>query len=66
MRLTDDRLCDYPFIYIIEPGGLSFSRGRRHRAAPLSAQWRLLDGRRFLGRHASYENFLEQMKARVS
>jgi Domain of unknown function (DUF4159) len=25
MRLTDDRLFDYPFIYIIEPGALSFS-----------------------------------------
>ncbi len=25
MRLTDERLFDYPFIYIIEPGGLSFS-----------------------------------------
>ena len=25
MRLTDHRLADYPFIYIIEPGGLVFS-----------------------------------------
>ncbi|MCC9657266.1 DUF4159 domain-containing protein [Rhodopirellula halodulae] len=25
IRLTDDELYDYPFIYIIEPGGLSFS-----------------------------------------
>ncbi|MEM9659399.1 MAG: DUF4159 domain-containing protein, partial [Planctomycetota bacterium] len=25
MRLTDDRLLDYPFIYIIEPGSLVFS-----------------------------------------
>ena len=25
LRLTDDRLFDYPFIYIIEPGGLVFS-----------------------------------------
>ncbi len=25
MRLTDERLFDYPFIYIIEPGALSFS-----------------------------------------
>jgi Domain of unknown function (DUF4159) len=25
MRLTDERLCDYPFIYLIEPGALSFS-----------------------------------------
>ena len=29
MRLTDERLCDYPFIYIIEPGDLSFSPERR-------------------------------------
>ena len=25
MRLTDERLCDYPFLYLIEPGWLSFS-----------------------------------------
>ena len=25
MRVTDDRLLDYPFIYMIEPGGLLFS-----------------------------------------
>jgi hypothetical protein len=25
MRLTDERLCDYPFIYIVEPGDLFFS-----------------------------------------
>jgi hypothetical protein len=25
MRLTDERLCDYPFIYLIEPGLLLFS-----------------------------------------
>lgn len=25
MRLTDPRLFDYPFIYIVEPGGLTFS-----------------------------------------
>ena len=23
--MTDERLCDYPFLYMIEPGGLSFS-----------------------------------------
>ncbi|SIO41421.1 protein of unknown function [Singulisphaera sp. GP187] len=25
MRVTDERLCDYPFLYMIEPGNLSFS-----------------------------------------
>lgn len=25
MRLTDERVFDYPFLYLIEPGGLSFS-----------------------------------------
>jgi len=26
LRLTDDRLCDYPFLYMIEPGGLVFRK----------------------------------------
>ncbi len=28
LRLTDDKLFDYPFIYIIEPGALVFSTRR--------------------------------------
>ena len=50
MRLTDRRLFDYPFIYIIEPGDLSFSPEEGDAAASILAQWRLLDGRRLLGR----------------
>ena len=36
-KLTDPDLCDYPFIYIIEPGGLSFSEEEAARAAAISA-----------------------------
>ena len=50
LRLTDERLFDYPFIYMIEPGGLSFSEEEVVGAAPLPAQRRLPDGRRLLGR----------------
>ena len=35
MRLTDERLFDYPFIYIIEPGDLSFSREEGVRCADI-------------------------------
>ena len=64
MRLTDDRLFDYPFIYIIEPGGCLSRRTKGPRLRQLSAQRRLLDGRRLLGRR-ELDNFLEQMKQHV-
>ena len=35
MRLTDERLFDYPFIYIIEPGSLSFSEEEGTRCAAI-------------------------------
>lgn len=37
MRLTDPQLFDYPFIYIIEPGGLVFREEEVAASAPLSA-----------------------------
>ena len=49
-RLTDPDLCDYPFIYMIEPGRSLVLAGGSGCTAALSAQRRLLDGRRFLGR----------------
>ena len=30
MELTDDNLLDYPFLYLIEPGGLVFSEEEIH------------------------------------
>ncbi len=62
MRLTDDRLFDYPFIYIIEPGASVFSEEEVRRAAPLPAQRRLPDGRRLLGRLRAARTSIEQMK----
>ena len=50
LRLTDERLFDYPFIYIIEPGRPGLLRGGGRRPPPLPAQRRLPDGRRLLGR----------------
>ena len=49
-RLTAPDLCDYPFIYMIEPGRGSRSRRRKRPRCAISAQRRFLDGRRFLGR----------------
>jgi Domain of unknown function (DUF4159) len=64
MRLTDDRLFDYPFIYIIEPGALSFSpdEGTRLRQYLLNGGFLMVDD--FWGQQ-QLDNFLEQMKARV-
>ena len=50
LRLTDEQLFDYPFLYMIEPGALLFSEEEVDRAAALPAQRRLPDGRRLLGR----------------
>ena len=50
-RLTAPDLCDYPFLYHHRAGSWSFVlAGGSDRAAPLSIEGRLLDGRRFLGR----------------
>ena len=64
MRLTDERLFDYPFIYIIEPGGLSFSEeeGVALRRYLLNGGFLMVDD--FWG-DVELDNFLEQMKQRV-
>ena len=35
LRLTDDELFDYPFIYMIEPGSLVFSRTKSSRCGDI-------------------------------
>ncbi len=64
MRLTDPRLFDYPFIYIIEPGALSFSpdEGAALRRYLLNGGFLMVDD--FWG-DSELNNFLEQMKSRV-
>jgi hypothetical protein len=61
MRLTDERLCDYPFIYIIEPGGLSFSEEEAQslRHYLLNGGFLMVDD--FWGQY-ELDNFLTQMK----
>jgi hypothetical protein len=61
MRLTDDRLFDYPFIYIIEPGALSFSEeeGAALRRYLLNGGFLMVDD--FWG-DIQLNNFLDQMK----
>jgi Domain of unknown function (DUF4159) len=61
MRLTDDRLFDYPFIYIIEPGDLSFSEeeGVALRRYLLNGGFLMVDD--FWG-DSELDNFLGQMK----
>ena len=61
MRLTDERLPDYPFIYIIEPGNLSFSEdeGIALRRYLLSGGFLMVDD--FWGEYAR-QNLLEQFK----
>jgi hypothetical protein len=61
MRLTDDRLFDYPFIYIIEPGALSFSEeeGVALRRYLFNGGFLMVDD--FWGDH-ELNNFLDQMK----
>jgi hypothetical protein len=63
-RLTDKDLCDYPFIYIIEPGALSFSpeEGAALRHYLLNGGFLMVDD--FWG-DFELENFLEQMRMHV-
>jgi Domain of unknown function (DUF4159) len=64
MRLTDEQLFDYPFIYIIEPGLLSFSpeEGARLRQYLLNGGFLMVDD--FWGQD-ELDNFLGQMKQHV-
>jgi hypothetical protein len=61
MRLTDERLFDYPFIYIIEPGLLSFSEDEAValRRYLVNGGFLMVDD--FWGAY-EYENFHQQMK----
>ncbi len=61
MRLTDPRLFDYPFIYIIEPGALSFSEdeAEKLREYLLNGGFLMVDD--FWGEYAR-QHFLAQMK----
>jgi hypothetical protein len=61
MRVTDERLPDYPFIYIIEPGNLSFSEDEciALRRYLLNGGFLMVDD--FWGEYA-LQNFLMQMK----
>jgi len=61
LKLTDDQLFDYPFIYIIEPGNLSFAEEEASalRRYLLNGGFLMVDD--FWG-DAELENFLEQMR----
>lgn len=61
LRLTDERLCDYPFIYIIEPGRLLFSEPevRALRSYLLKGGFLMVDD--FWG-DEQWDNFYLQMK----
>ena len=61
IELTDPKLFDYPFIYIVEPGGLEFSEDEvvALRRYLLNGGFLMVDD--FWG-VAEYENFAEQMK----
>jgi len=63
-RLTDPDLFDYPFIYIIEPGNLSFSpeEGAALRRYLLNGGFLMVDD--FWG-DSALQNFLGQMKMHV-
>jgi hypothetical protein len=60
-RLTDPDLCDYPFLYLIEPGALSFSpeEGEALRRYLLKGGFLMVDD--FWG-DAEYENFYREIK----
>jgi hypothetical protein len=64
LRLTDPQLPDYPFIYIIEPGSLSFSpeEGAKLRQYLLNGGFLMVDD--FWG-DIQRDNFLQQMKQQV-
>jgi len=61
LELTDDELFDYPFIYIVEPGGLEFTEDEvvALRRYLLNGGFLMVDD--FWG-VAEYENFAEQIK----
>jgi hypothetical protein len=61
LRLTDDELFDYPFIYIIEPGALVFSEDEvvALRKYLLNGGFLMVDD--FWG-DSAWENFYEQIK----
>jgi hypothetical protein len=61
LRLTDDELFDYPFIYIIEPGDLVFSEDEvaALRKYLLNGGFLMVDD--FWGDY-QYQNFYEQIK----
>ncbi len=61
LRLTDPRLGDYPFIYLIEPGALSFSNEEAQalRRYLLSGGFLMVDD--FWG-DFEWENFRDQLK----
>jgi hypothetical protein len=61
MRLTDERLFDYPFIYIIEPGELVFSEDEvtALRRYLLNGGFLMVDD--FWG-DPEYDNFYQQIK----
>jgi hypothetical protein len=61
MRLTDDRLFDYPFLYMIEPGRLYFADEEvtALRRYLLNGGFLMVDD--FWG-DAEYQNFYEQIK----
>lgn len=61
MQLTDERLFDYPFIYIIEPGGLLFSEEEVNALRRYCHNGGFLMVDDFWG-EAEYENFYEQIK----
>ena len=50
LKLTDEALFDYPFLYMIEPGALVFSEEEVVALTALPAERRLPDGGRLLGR----------------
>ncbi|MGC4031907.1 MAG: DUF4159 domain-containing protein [Tepidisphaeraceae bacterium] len=50
LDLTDEKLFDYPFIYMLEVGSLEFSEEEITAPPSLSVERRIPDGRRLLGR----------------
>ena len=65
LTLTDPRLFDYPFIYIVEPGYLEFSEDEVKALRHYLLNGGLPDGRRLLGRGRVVQ-FLHADEARLS
>jgi hypothetical protein len=61
VELTDDELFDYPFVYMIEPGGLEFEQAEVDalRRYLLNGGFMMVDD--FWGEY-EYQNFYEQIK----